>query len=316
MILILSFEGNEHVERVTRNLTVEPVLLDTAWFPSSLALDVRMSADVEEKRFRFVDGRLLDMSQVGAIWNRRLRPLELHSDLTDETARLFAWSESTEALLGIWYSADCFWMNPPTADEISQRKILQLQEARRGGLSIPVTLVTNDPALAREFVELHGPGNVIRKAFRNIEQAPRETSLVGEEELGMLDSVRYAPVIFQRFVPASLDLRVTIVDGDIFAAAITSEPEYAADYRPGLESATIVPYVLPDEVSEALLRLMDSFGLKFGAVDMRVTPQGEHVFLEVNPAGEFLFISDRIDLPIPAAIAAALERHDRAASEA
>jgi hypothetical protein len=35
----------------------------------------------------------------------------------------------------------------------------------------------------------------------------------------------------------------------------------------------------------------------------------------VNPAGEFLFISQRIDLRIPEAIAASLERHDRARSQ-
>jgi hypothetical protein len=43
---------------------------------------------------------------------------------------------------------------------------------------------------------------------------------------------------------------------------------------------------------------------------MRLTPEGEYVFLEINPAGEYLFISRRTGLPIPEAIASALERHD------
>ena len=51
--------------------------------------------------------------------------------------------------------------------------------------------------------------------------------------------------------------------------------------------------------------------LKFGAVDFRVTPQGEHVFLEVNPAGKYLFISQRTSQPVPQAIAPTLERHAR-----
>ena len=59
---------------------------------------------------------------------------------------------------------------------------------------------------------------------------------------------------------------------------------------------------------------MNAFDLRFGAIDLRVTPDGEHVFLEVNPAGEYLFISERTGQPIPAAIAACLERHDRAAT--
>jgi D-alanine-D-alanine ligase-like ATP-grasp enzyme len=64
------------------------------------------------------------------------------------------------------------------------------------------------------------------------------------------------------------------------------------------------------------MELMRIFGLQYGAVDFRVTPEGEHVFLEVNPAGEFLFISRRTGQPIAEAVAAALEREDRARRKA
>jgi glutathione synthase/RimK-type ligase-like ATP-grasp enzyme len=312
MILIVSFPDNEHVEQVRRHLSVPSIVVDTAAFPVSLGLGAKLGESVESLRFTLHDGQQIDLAEVGAVWYRRIRPHKMHDDLADETARLFAWSESNEALLGVWYSLDCFWMNPPTADEVAQRKIRQLQMARRVGLSIPETLVTNEPALARGFLEQHGPGNVIRKAFRNIAQAPRETSVVREQDLVLIDAVRYAPVIFQRYVPADLDLRVTVVESDVFAAAIRSEPDYQVDYRVGLASATVRPYKLPDEVSVRLLELMKAFGLNFGAIDMRVTPEGEHVFLEVNPAGEYLFISERTGQPIPAAIAAVLQRHDRA----
>lgn len=314
MILIVSFPNNEHVEEVRKQLTRPSVLVDTASFPVSLGLSAAIDAERECLSFSLPGGEDLCLCQVGAVWYRRIRPYGFHEDLHDETARLFAWSEANEALLGVWYSLGCFWMNPPTADEVSQRKIRQLQVARRLGLSIPETLVTNQPDAAREFVERHGVGQVIRKAARNIAQAPRETHRLRAEDLAVLDTVRFTPVIFQRFVPADLDLRVTIVEDDIFAAAISSEPRYAADYRPGLASATLTPYRLPDPIAEKLLQLMKVFGLKFGAIDLRVTPDGDHVFLEVNPAGEYLFISQRTGQPIPAAIAAALERHDQAAS--
>jgi glutathione synthase/RimK-type ligase-like ATP-grasp enzyme len=315
MILIVSFPDNEHVEQVRKHLTVESAVVDTATFPVSLGLSAALSRERECIQLSLPGGGDICLCQVGAVWYRRIRPYEFHEDLQDHTAKLFAWSEANEALLGVWYSLDCFWMNPPTADEVSQRKVRQLQIARRVGLSIPDTLVTNQPDAARQFVEAHGVGRVVRKAFRNIAQAPRETHLLREEDLALLDSVRYTPVIFQRFVPAGLDLRVTVVEDDIFAAAITSEDRYAADYRPGLASAKVVPYELPPAVAEKLLELMKIFGLQFGAVDFRVTPDGDHVFLEVNPAGEYLFISQRTGQPIPAAIAASLERHDRARSK-
>jgi len=313
MILIISFPDNEHVEKVRQHLSADHAVVDVAWFPSSLSLDARFASDFEGMQFALPDGQRVNLGSVGAVWNRRVSSLGLHEEVTDETSKLFAWSESNEALLGVWYSLNCFWMNSPTGDEISQRKIRQLQVARQVGLSIPETLVTNDPNVARDFVLLHGAGKVIRKAFRNIAEAPKETSIVNEADLGVIDSVRFAPVTFQKYVPADLDLRVTVVEDDIFAASIRSEAEYKADYRLGLGSAVVEPYELPQETAERLLELMKIFGIKFGAIDMRVTPEGEHVFLEVNPAGEYLFISQRTGQPIPAAIAAALERHDSGA---
>ena len=59
-------------------------------------------------------------------------------------------------------------------------------------------------------------------------------------------------------------------------------------------------------MAEALQSLMDRLDLKFGAVDFRVTPEGEHVFLEVNPAGEWGMLERDAGLPIAAALADAL----------
>ena len=311
MILIVSFVDNEHVRKVVEHLSMDHAIVDIAWFPSRMRLIARAGAEADSLEFELPDGRRLALDRVGAVWYRRIRPMTVDPALTDETGRLFAWSESNEALLGVWYAMRCFWMNPPLADEAALRKVHQLRIARRVGLAIPETLVTNSPDEAREFVGRHGPGRVIRKAFRNIAEAPRETALVGERELGMLDGVRFAPVIFQAFVPARLDLRVTVVGREIFAASIASDAAHRVDYRPGLATADVRPYSLPDQVAERLLALMTELGLAFGAVDFRVTPEGDHVFLEVNPAGEYLFISERSGLPIPQAIAATLEREAR-----
>jgi glutathione synthase/RimK-type ligase-like ATP-grasp enzyme len=134
---------------------------------------------------------------------------------------------------------------------------------------------------------------------------------VTSEDLQLIDSVRYAPVTFQRFIPAQADLRVTIVDGDIFPAEIPPQAGYEADYRAGLGTADVAACDLPEEVSGPLMEPMGVFDLQFGAIDLRRTPEGEYVFFEVNPAGEYLFISQRTGPPIPQAIAAALERPRR-----
>jgi glutathione synthase/RimK-type ligase-like ATP-grasp enzyme len=58
------------------------------------------------------------------------------------------------------------------------------------------------------------------------------------------------------------------------------------------------PYELPADTVSKLLDLVRRLGLQYGAVDFRVTPEGEHVFLEINPAGQFLFIENAIGMKI------------------
>ena len=310
MILIISFEDNDHVHRVTHHLGHDYEVVDLAWFPTQMRVHAYAGRDGDRLFLDLPNGRRLDLDEVGAVWHRRIRPFTIDPLLADETARSFAWSESHEAINGLWPAMDCFWMNPPHADERAAKKAYQHRLAVRAGLRIPDTLVTNGPEEARAFVETHAATGVVRKAFRNIAQAPRTTIKVGAEELLQIESVRFAPVIFQEYIPVELDLRVTLVDGEVFTTAFRSDPEYAVDYRTGIGSAEVMPYELPPDVSSKLLTVMDQLELKFGAADFRLTPDGEFVFFEINPAGEYLFCSDRTGQAIPQAIAAALEHHD------
>ena len=128
-----------------------------------------------------------------------------------------------------------------------------------------------------------------------------------EEEVQLLDHVRHTPVIFQSYADAVYDLRITVVGDQIFAAAIFSqETDYKIDCRIDIGNARIQAVTLPLEVDERLRTLMRCMGLVYGAVDMRLKPDGTYVFLEINPAGQFLYIEVATGLPITAAMAVAL----------
>jgi len=62
-------------------------------------------------------------------------------------------------------------------------------------------------------------------------------------------------------------------------------------------------YQLTRDVEEKILFLMDYFSLNYGAIDIILTPEGKHVFLELNPAGEFFWLERAPGLPISDAIA-------------
>ena len=48
----------------------------------------------------------------------------------------------------------------------------------------------------------------------------------------------------------------------------------------------------------AIHRLMDSFEINFASLDMILTPEGEFVFLEINPNGQWLWLEEELGLPL------------------
>ena len=84
--------------------------------------------------------------------------------------------------------------------------------------------------------------------------------------------VRLAPVIFQQFIPAESDLRITAVGGKLFPAAIRS-PDGLVDFRLSVGDAALSAEELPVSLSEKLLALLKRLGLAYGAIDMRRTPR-------------------------------------------
>ena len=120
----------------------------------------------------------------------------------------------------------------------------------------------------------------------------------------MLDQVRLAPVIFQDFVAAEADIRVTAVGERLFATAISvSSGGYEIDYRMDLNRASFEATDLPPETEKRIHAFMQRLGLIYGAIDLRRTSDGDHTFLEINPAGEWLFVEERTGQPITEAMA-------------
>lgn len=317
MVLVLSSGRDEHAEAVLSCLARDGVparLLDLSEFPQRwrLSMSYKRSGSFEPS-FLAVNGEELPVSSCQVVWWRRPQPFVLHPEIATPAHQSFVFNECHTAIFGLWLSLDAFWVNHPTRDEEASHKAYQLKVAQDVGLEIPLTLITNDPDQARAFVESLGPERTIYKSFSATERDWRETRVLKPEEVALLDSVKFAPVIFQEYVPAQVDLRITVVGSAIFAAAIHSqETSYKADYRMDMGTARVEPLELPDEVARRLLALMQRLGLAYGAIDMRLTPDGRFVFLEVNPAGQWLFVAERTGQPITETLARLLALHDRA----
>jgi glutathione synthase/RimK-type ligase-like ATP-grasp enzyme len=201
------------------------------------------------------------------------------------------------------------FVNHPWRDEVAGLKTFQLAAAERAGLPLPRTLVTSDPALAREFLRGCGRAGAIHKAVHATVADWRRTSRVTRGDRARLDDIRHAPVILQQRIPG-VDVRVTMVGDELFAAEIdarrSSSPD---DYRGFEKECRIAPCALPAGMVRGLRALVRDLGLQYGAADLRRRADGAWFFLELNPAGQWLFVEERTAQPISEAIAGLLASH-------
>jgi glutathione synthase/RimK-type ligase-like ATP-grasp enzyme len=124
-------------------------------------------------------------------------------------------------------------------------------------------------------------------------------------------ALRHAPLILQEYVPKEVELRITVVGERVFAAEIRSQASRVTqhDWRHyDNERATYAPSALPADVEQRCVRLVQALGLCFGAIDLIVTPEGEYVFLEINPNGQWAWVESLTGLPIADAVAELLMR--------
>ena len=306
VIVVVSYPGEEHTAVVVEHLARagrEVVQIDLADFPARRTIEFSWSSKKKPEFFIQHDGRRVNLADAGAVWWRRVTGFAVDPCIGHGERSAFAHSETSQAVYGMLDSLSCPWMNPREADAAAHHKPYQWTVAQELGLQLPRTLVTTDARAAREFIESVRPAKVVFKAFLAAIQEWRETRLVEQEDLDRLDLVRYAPVIFQEYVPG-VDLRITMIGDDMVAAELdVRNTSYEVDMRMVVGEGIVAAVTLPDSVQTKLRNLQHRLKLVYGAIDMRRTEAGEYVFLEVNPAGQWLFVEQRTGQPIARALA-------------
>ena len=308
-VLIVSNLADPHAQVVIAALSQRGAhveLLDLADYPGKLTLTLAFEGSKRRFRLRRPGQGELDLGAVHAVWWRRPGAFVLPETLRDPAHRRLALSEASTAFHGAYESMNALWINRPALDAVASHKPYQLALAQTLGLEIPQTMMTSDPEEARNFWRACD-GDVIYKQFLALPEAWSETRRLGEAETKVGDAaIRLAPVIFQQHIAAVADLRVTIIGDQVFAAAVDlRDLDYDVDVRMNL-NAKHIAHDLPDDVADKLRALMRRLGLVYGAIDLRLTEDGRYVFLEINPAGQFLYVEQQTGQPITAALAARL----------
>lgn len=292
---------------------VDVVRFDTGWFPSEASLVASLANDDRETTMRIESsiGKPVDLGTVASIWHGRPRDFTFPREL-DPDARRFARDEALFGVGGVLRSVDCTWVNHPEKDISADYKPFQLATARKVGLSIPRTLITNDPRAAKGFAGGDGRSYIYKtlcspEVVSDIyDQTLVFTTRLTDADIEAMDTVRYTPCLIQQFVPKAFEVRATVINGRMFAVGLHAPDPDVDDWRQVIATGGEIKYSIhqmPAGVEERTLRLVRELGLVFAAIDFVVTPEGEHVFLELNPCGQWAWLEIATGLPMVDALA-------------
>lgn len=286
-------------------MAIPVVRINTEDFPFAGNIDYRVSQS--DRRLHLPAGCDRDFR---SIWYRRVRVPAKPDDM-DAGIYDFCVRENRSALLGGLLGFTGRWMSRPEAIWKAEFKPYQLEIASRLGFLIPETIISNVPDSIRAFYRSCGKGMIakpVRSGFmvqKGVDCAVFTTE-IRDADLADLRDAALCPTIFQELIPKSCDIRITVVGGQIFAAAIESQgdPDATIDWRrtsnPRLPHREIK---LPGAVEKNVLDLMGALSLNYGAIDMVLTPDDRYIFLEINPNGQWLWLDDILSLGISRAIA-------------
>jgi hypothetical protein len=273
---------------------------------------VRLNTDkcVEEVSFRYTGNEgpslsildeVIEPSDLTALWLRRPREIQisLNVDPGERAHIANEWAEAIEGFLA--HVPPELWMNHPTCNVRASHKLEQLTRAAAYGLAVPKTLVTNSHEDLRAFWHSHD-GRVIAKplASGHIERPDGTvTSIYTNRVLAThleAEPLGACPTLVQQEIAKDYDVRVTIVDDRLTVVSLrhTVNGSQVVDIR--RDNMNDVEYALcsmPGDVESALRQLVQSYQLRFAAIDFAVTPAGEWVFFEINPNGQWAWMDIR-----------------------
>lgn len=184
-------------------------------------------------------------------------------------------------------------------------KMKMLTEAKRLGIIIPETLITNKKEDVITFLNKHE--SIVSKPIldvthfsklelgRQILKGIIYTEAITQSNLLKI-SESFFPSLFQNKIEKIFEIRTFYLNEKCYSMAIFSQldNQTSVDFRMYNKEKhnRCVPYNLPQNLECKIVVLMNSLGFNSGSLDFIKSASGEFVFLEVNPWGQYGMVSE------------------------
>jgi glutathione synthase/RimK-type ligase-like ATP-grasp enzyme len=247
----------------------------------------------------------IDTRRVRSAWHRRPKLPDAGHCL--EADRSFIEGQWKYVQKGVFDVADALldalWVNHPRAADYAESKLAQLQAARAAGLRIPDTLISNHAPDVAKLIQRRG--KIVFKTFYPQSWQDLNKKLTYQMSVVALDAtsdlpeqaIAMAPGIYQQYIDKVYDIRVTIIGCKLFAIRMKkASGEAYFDWRPHSydDDMQVDDFAVSETLESQLRDVMKRLGIVFGCIDLVVDRQGDIYFLEVNQAGQFLFVEDML----------------------
>ena len=260
--------------------------------------------DIIDKNYKIDNNFKLEFdgeANFGSVWFRRTKLPNIENQNPSERAYLL--SEYESLLKNLFSTIDAKWLSNPFSIYQAENKLYQLKVAKSLGFKTPNTLVTNSKENLKTFY-FNNSKNVIIKPLsqsrinNSIETEYIFTNVLKEKHIEELDKFDLTPCIFQEKIEKSIELRVTVVGENVFTAGVNSQILEATKTDWRKEKLEFYTEEIPNEIKEKCISLVKILNLRFGAIDLIKDKEGNYIFLEINPNGQWAWIENETGLEI------------------
>ncbi len=267
--------------------------------------DISISLNNNTERIKFSNSQVYNLTFINSFWYRK-GDFKIKMPFSSKIKNAIALGEK----LGNEWNIINYFLHHQFNNEQKKigsllreehnNKLIDLVIAKKNGLFIPSSLVTTKKKELITFFNNHP--KMITKPLKSAISIKIEESIfnsggskiVTDDNLAAL-AENFFPIFVQEYMEKEIELRIFHLHERNYSMAIFSQldEQTKVDYRNynRIKPNRNVPFKLPDQIEYKINAFMKESNLDTGSIDMILTPNGEYIFLEVNPVGQFDWLS-------------------------
>lgn len=320
MILLITNKDDITTDFVVKKLTefgIKFYRLNT----EDIIVNYEIDFNLDQNSYKLFDKLLseeIDLGSIKSVYFRRPKFPDLSDQQISMGEKRFFLNEVNyffEAIYSIL--SEAYWVSPVYSIRKAENKMLQLKEAKQIGFEIPESIISNKYEYLSMFLTKQRNNCIIKPIKTGFIEEEKNSKIIFTSEintniLGGYKDTFIFPTYLQKKIDKKNDVRVTVVGDKVFSVMIYSQEndETKIDWRKS--SSNRIRHeklVLPSQLEEKCVLLTKILGLKFGAIDLVLKPDGTYVFLEINPNGQWAWIEKRLGYEISSEIVSLLVNH-------